>query len=65
MKSNANPIGSVKPSEPLPSPAKNSDIRPWIHIGEAVELALSGLEHSMAKSEAEEFVLLSMAVVGD
>jgi hypothetical protein len=52
MKSTAKPIESVKPSEPLPSAAKNSDIRPWLHIGEAVELALSGMARLVAARRA-------------
>jgi hypothetical protein len=52
MKRNAKPVHDQTPREPLPPPAKNSDIRPWISIGEAAQLALSKIEHDMASIDA-------------
>jgi hypothetical protein len=36
----------------LPPPAKNSDIRPWIQLGEIAEVAVSGIEHQMHQAHA-------------
>lgn len=53
MKRSSKLVEEQKPGEPLPPPAENSDIRPWFHIGEAADLALSGIEHEMKKAHAE------------
>ena len=53
MQSSHKPSVNFPESGPdLPSPAKNSDIRPWISIGEAADLAVSKIEHDMASITA-------------
>lgn len=39
---------------PKREPAKNSDIRPWISVGEAAELALSKIIKTMQDARGEK-----------